>query len=54
MWEEIFLANREALAAGLDVYRHALDDLARLIASGDGDALRAALARIKARREALS
>jgi len=54
MWEEIFLANREALAAGLDVYRHALDDLERLIASGDGNALRAAIARIKARREALS
>jgi prephenate dehydrogenase len=53
MWEEIFLANREALAAGLDVFREALSDLARLIEGGDGDALRAALARIKARREAL-
>jgi prephenate dehydrogenase len=53
MWEEIFLDNREALAAGLEVYRAALDDLARLIARGDGDALRAAIARIKARRERL-
>ena len=53
MWEEIFLDNREALAAGLDVFRHALDDLARLIARGDGAALRAAIARIKARRETL-
>lgn len=53
MWEEIFLANRQALAAGLEVFRQALDDLARLIAAGDGDALRASIARIKARREAL-
>jgi prephenate dehydrogenase len=54
MWEEIFLANRDALAAGLDVYRDTLADLEHLIASGDGPALRAAIARIKARREALS
>jgi prephenate dehydrogenase len=53
MWEEIFLANRDALAAGLGIYRSALDDLARLIERGDGPALRAAIARIKARREAL-
>jgi prephenate dehydrogenase len=53
MWEEIFLDNRQALAAGLDVFRAALTDLARLIERGDGEALRAALARIKARREAL-
>jgi prephenate dehydrogenase len=53
MWEEIFLANRVALAAGLQVFREALDDLARLIAAGDGAALRASIARIKARREAL-
>jgi prephenate dehydrogenase len=53
MWEEIFLANRDALAAGLDVFRAALADLARLVERGDGAALRAALARIKARREAL-
>lgn len=53
MWEEIFLANRDALAAGLDVYRRALDDLADLIDRGDGQALRAAIARIKARRETL-
>jgi prephenate dehydrogenase len=53
MWEEIFLANRDVLAAGLDAFHEALADLARLIARGDGDALRAALSRIKARREAL-
>ena len=54
MWEEIFRDNREALAAGLDVFRQALADLERLVASGDGAALRAAIARIKARREALA
>lgn len=53
MWEEIFLANRDALAAGLDAFRAALADLERLIAVGDSAGLRRALARIKARREAL-
>jgi prephenate dehydrogenase len=54
MWEEIFLANRDALAAGLEAYRASLDALARLIAAGDGEGLRAAIRRIKARREALA
>jgi prephenate dehydrogenase len=53
MWEEIFLANRDALAAGLDAFRAALADLERLITAGDSAGLRTALARIKARREAL-
>ena len=53
VWEEIFLANREALAAGLDAFRGAIADLERLIAAGDSAELRAALARIKARREEL-
>jgi prephenate dehydrogenase len=53
MWEEIFLANRAAVAAGLEQFRDSLSDLARLIADGDGAALRAAIARVKARREAL-
>ena len=53
MWEEIFLANRGALAAGLDAFRAALADLERLITAEDSAGLRAALARIKARREAL-
>jgi prephenate dehydrogenase len=54
MWEEIFLANRDALAAGLEAYRASLDALARLVAAGDGEGLRAAIGRIKARREALA
>jgi prephenate dehydrogenase len=54
MWEEIFLANREAMAASLAAFREALADLEHLVARGDRVALRAAIARIKARREALS
>ena len=53
MWEEIFLENRDALSAGLDAFRAALAALEDLIAAGDSAGLRAALARIKARREAL-
>jgi 3-phosphoshikimate 1-carboxyvinyltransferase len=53
MWEEIFLANREALGLGLRAFRAALETLERLIDAGDGDALRAALDAIKTRREAL-
>ena len=53
MWEEIFLANRDALAASLAVFRDALADLERLVERGDGAELRAEIARIKARREAL-
>jgi prephenate dehydrogenase len=53
VWEEIFLANRDALGRSLVAFREALAELERLIAAGDGAALRAAIARIKARREAL-
>jgi prephenate dehydrogenase len=53
VWEEIFLANRDALGRSLAVFREALDELERLIAAGDGAAVRAAIARIKTRREAL-
>jgi prephenate dehydrogenase len=53
VWEEIFLANRAAVLAGVDAFQHALDDLARAVAAGDAVALRAALARVKARRDAL-
>jgi prephenate dehydrogenase len=53
VWEEIFLANHDALGRSLVAFREALAELERLIAAGDGAALRAAIARIKARREAL-
>jgi cyclohexadieny/prephenate dehydrogenase / 3-phosphoshikimate 1-carboxyvinyltransferase len=53
MWTEIFLANRDALAASIEAFRQALDDLQRVIDAGRADALRAELARIKAIREQL-
>lgn len=53
VWAEIFLANRAALRGGLEVFRRALDELEALVAAGDRAALHAALARIKADREAL-
>jgi len=53
MWEEIFVANREALGGSLVVFREALAELERLVAAGDRAGVRAAIARIKARREAL-
>ena len=54
VWEAIFLANREAMAASTREFLRALAELGRLLDTGDGPGLRAALARIKARREALS
>jgi prephenate dehydrogenase len=53
MWTEIFLANRDALTAGVQAFRVALDELQRAIDAGGTDALRAELARIKAVRERL-
>jgi prephenate dehydrogenase len=53
MWEEIFLANREALGAGVREFLRSLAELTKAIDAGDAVTLRAALARIKARREAL-
>jgi len=53
MWTEIFLANRTALSASVDVFGKALADLQRAIAAGDAATLRAVLARIKALREGL-
>jgi prephenate dehydrogenase len=54
MWEAIFLANREAMAGSIREFLRAMAELSRLLDSGDSAALRAALARIKARREGLS
>ncbi|MEX2148225.1 MAG: prephenate dehydrogenase/arogenate dehydrogenase family protein [Candidatus Rokuibacteriota bacterium] len=53
VWKEILLANREAVVASLRAFRAALDDLERQIAAGDGAAVEATLARIKALREAV-
>ena len=54
MWREILLDNREALVASIAAFRLALDDLERLVARGDGAALTALLARVKALREKVS
>jgi prephenate dehydrogenase len=53
MWTEIFLANRDALTAGIEAFRQALGDLQRVIDGGRADVLRAELARIKTIREQL-
>jgi prephenate dehydrogenase len=53
VWKEILLANRDAVVASLRAFRSALDDLERQIAAGDGAAVEATLARIKAMREAV-
>ena len=54
VWKEIFLANRAALAGSLAAFREALAELERLVAAGDGQALAAALARTKKKREELA
>jgi prephenate dehydrogenase len=54
MWEEIFLANRAAVVAGARAFAGAVEELAALIERGDGPALRAALARIRERRDRLA
>jgi prephenate dehydrogenase len=53
VWKEILLANRDAVLASVRAFRGALDDLEALIATGDGAAVEATLARIKAAREAV-
>ena len=53
VWPEIFLANRAPLAASLEAFRRALAELEQAIARGTAAELRAALARIKAAREAM-
>jgi len=53
VWEEIFLANRDALREALGAYRDSLAALERMVAAGDAAALRETLARTRARRETL-
>lgn len=54
VWEEIFLGNRDAVIRAAAAAQSALADLARLVETGDRDGLRAALSRIKARRDRLA
>jgi prephenate dehydrogenase len=51
MWRGIVLANHDALLDELALYRVALDDVARLIATADGTALAALFARAAQARQ---
>ena len=53
VWREILIANRDAVTASLRAFRAALDDLERIIETGDGAALERRLGAIKAQRERL-
>ncbi len=53
VWREIFQQNREALGEALGAFRHALDRLERLLASGEDGAIEAALERIRKTRAEL-
>jgi len=53
MWQEVFLANRAALAVTLAEFRQALVELERLILEDRDVELREALARIRVSREQL-
>ena len=54
VWREIFQENREALGEALATFRRALDDLDRLVDSGDIPVIEGELDRIKRVRERLS
>jgi len=54
MWRDILLANTDAVRASLVAFRTALDDLDRLIATGDATGIEALLARLKTTREGLA
>jgi prephenate dehydrogenase len=54
MWRDILLANADAVRASLVAFRAALDDLDRLIATGDAAGIEALLARLKTTREGLA
>jgi len=54
MWRDVLLANTDAVRASLVAFRAALDDLERLLTTGDAAGLEALLARLKATREGLA
>jgi len=53
IWPDICVANRDAILAALDAYRASLDDVRRLVADTDGDALLATLEKGRAARRNL-
>lgn len=54
MWRDIFLWNRDNLVSYIDEYQRALEDLKRLIKTGDAAGIEKALERAKGEREKLS
>ncbi len=54
MWRDIFLWNRDNLVSYIDEYQKALEDLKRLIKTGDAAGIEKALERAKGEREKLS
>jgi len=50
MWRDICLSNRDALLAALTEFEHALIQMKAWVASGDGEALAAAINRARAER----
>lgn len=54
MWRDICLSNREALLAALTEFEQALAQMKACVASGDGEALAAAIDRARAERQRLT
>jgi prephenate dehydrogenase len=54
MWRDICLSNREALLAAIIEFEQALAQLKAAVASGDGEALDAAISRARAERQRLT
>jgi len=54
MWRDICLSNRDALLAALTEFEHALIQMKAWVASGDGEALAAAINRARAERRRLT
>ena len=53
VWREIFEENREALGEAVAAFRAALDDLERVLHSGDASRIEGELERIRAIRATL-
>jgi 3-phosphoshikimate 1-carboxyvinyltransferase len=51
MWHDIFLENRDAVLASLDLFAGGLDAFRRAVADGDGEALLATMTRANTARE---
>jgi prephenate dehydrogenase len=54
MWRDICLSNRDALLAALSEFEHALAQLKRYVADGDGEGLAASINRARTERQRLT